>query len=118
VDSDGRIDLLPINWFRGNHSRLLRNVSDTKNNWIRISVVGKTFNRQGIGTRIEVFSGEERIGCGEIATGYGYASGQVAKAHFGLGDAARISLQLRFPDGSKREMKGISTLNQEIVIEE
>ena len=31
LNNDGRLDLILINWFRGNHTRLLRNVSPKKN---------------------------------------------------------------------------------------
>jgi len=118
VDGDGRIDLLPINWFRGNHSRLLQNETETRNSWLRISVRGKTFNQQGIGTLIEVFADGERVGCQEITTGYGYASGQEAKAHFGLGETSTVDLKIRFPDGTKREVKAVTELDREMVLEE
>lgn len=118
VDGDGRIDLLPINWFRGNESRLLWNASASENAWLRISVVGKSFNRQGIGTRVEVFDRGNRIGCQEISTGYGYASGQEAKAHFGLGNARIVDVRIRFPNGQTRVVEGLGNLNREWVIEE
>jgi hypothetical protein len=81
-DGDGRLDLLLVNWFEGNHTRLLRNTTPG-GNWLRVQVHAKgRVNREGIGLTVEVAG----IGRREIATGYGYASGQVPMAHFGLGE--------------------------------
>jgi hypothetical protein len=83
-DGDGRVDLLLVNWFAGNHTRLLRNTT-AGGNWLRVQVRSEGMcNREGIGLTVEVNGMDRR----EIATGYGYASGQVPIAHFGLGTAA------------------------------
>ena len=58
----------------------------------------------GIGSRVEVFaaghSGERGhlLGAQEISTGYGYASGQPAVCHFGLGNAEAVDVEVRLPD--------------------
>jgi hypothetical protein len=44
-------------------------------------------NREGIGLTVEI----PGIGKREIATGYGYASGQVPMAHFGLGTRKMVT---------------------------
>jgi hypothetical protein len=116
-DNDGRLDLILINWFRGNHTRLLRNVS-AKKNWLQIRVRGKRMNRMGIGAKITVRSSTgARRGFQEIATGYGYASGQPALAHFGLGDEQRVRVEVRFPDGKKIQLQNVAA-NQRLLIKE
>lgn len=103
-DNDGRLDLFLINWFTGDHSRLLRNESAARH-WLQVRVTGKQMNRMGIGAQVKLFKsgqlGKESalLGFQEISIGYGYASGQPALAHFGLGDAAKVDLQIRFPNG-------------------
>ncbi len=121
-DNDGRLDLFLVNWYRGNHSRLLRNTSNPENHWLTVRVHGRSFNRDGIGTRIRVFvrNGEVRslIGFQELGTGYGYASGQDTACHFGLGSATTVDLEIRFPNGSTIRREGVETLNQTLTIEE
>jgi len=103
-DNDGRIDLFLINWFQGNHSRLLHNESP-KANWLRVRVQGKTMNRMGIGAQVRIYQagaqGKENglLGFQEVTTGYGYASGQPAECHFGLGSHAAVDVQVKLPDG-------------------
>ena len=59
----------------------------------------------GIGTRVEIYEpgrlGDPKalVGRSEIATGYGYSSGQEAVAHFGLADRQRVDVRLVLPHG-------------------
>lgn len=120
-DNDGRIDLFLINWFQGNHSRLLHNTSAPRN-WLDVQVVGKKMNRMGIGAQVKVFPvlqvrpAESLLGFQEISTGYGYASGQPAIAHFGLGEHPRVAVEIKFPSG-KTIMRD-SVANKRLVVEE
>ena len=118
LDGDGRIDLFLINWFEGNHCRWLRNASADTGAWLRIRVAGRTFNREGIGSQIKVYADGKLIGFQELTTGYGYASGQVAACHFGLGEASLIDVENRFPNGEMRRLDSVSELNRELIIEE
>ena len=123
-DNDGRIDLFLINWFRGNHSRLLRNESARENHWLTVKVRGKTFNRQGIGSQVKIYSagglGKENalLGFQELSTGYGYASGQPAVCHFGLGSVEKVDLEVKLPNGKTVRRAGVTDINQVITIEE
>jgi hypothetical protein len=119
-DGDGRIDLFLANWFRGNHSRLLKNVSGT-NRWLDVSVRGRTINRMGIGAKVYVYKTGELhrdaglLGFQEIGTGFGFGSGQAAGAHFGTGRAHVVDVLVRFPDGSEKSLHGVDTDTQLIV---
>jgi hypothetical protein len=93
---------------------LLRN--ETKGgNWLRVQVEGaKGVNHMGIGARVNIYTagtlGEAAalLGCREIATGYGYASGQPAYAHFGLGKAEKVDVEVILPHGKgKLTHKGV-----------
>jgi hypothetical protein len=117
LDGDGRLDLMLVNWFTNNHSRLLRNTSPAKN-WCDVQVRGKRMNRSGIGARVSVFaSGERLLGYQEISTGYGYASGQPTVAHFGLGVERAVRVSVTFPDGRSLSRNDVRA-NQRLVIEE
>lgn len=117
-DNDGRVDLLLVNWFAGNHCRLLQNVSGTKgkpaNHWLDVQVSSDKSNRMCIGAQISVFPAGKLgdatalLGFQELTTGYGYASGQPAVCHFGLGEINQVDVKIRFPDGSIAESRGIA----------
>ena len=115
-NNDGQRDLLLVNWFSGNHTRLLQN-SSKDGGWLDVRVEGEGFNRMGIGSNVRVLAEGKLLGCGEVGTGYGYASGQSAWLHFGLGDAKSIDLELTFPNGKKLIRKDLKP-NQQIVVRE
>jgi len=109
-DNDGRLDLFLPNWWPESRSLLLRNETPS-GNWLQIQVRGpKGVNRMAIGARIRIFpagklgDASAMLGCQEIATGYGYASGQPAMTHFGLGKAQSVDVEVTLPHG-----KGTST---------
>jgi enediyne biosynthesis protein E4 len=117
LDGDGRTDLLLVNWFSNNHSRLLRNVSPPKN-WCDVQVRGKRMNRSGIGAKVTVFaSGGKLIGYQEISTGYGYASGQPSVAHFGLAAENAVRISVTFPGGRTISRNDVAA-NRRLLIEE
>ena len=117
-DNDGRLDIFLINWFQGNHCRLLHNES-AKKNWLQVQIVGKKMNRMGIGVQVKVLAAgrKDLLGFQEITTGYGYASGQPAIAHFGLGEQGKVDVELQFPDGWKM-IKSDVAVNRRIVVNE
>jgi hypothetical protein len=121
-DRDGRLDLFLVNWFRGNHCRLLRNTSDG-GNWLQVEVAGSKTNRMGIGAKVRIHpAGEtanagEVLGFQEVTTGYGYASGQEAICHFGLGSSKTVDVAVELPDGQKLVKRAVP-VNQRIVIKE
>lgn len=121
-DGDGRLDIFLINWFQENWSRLLHNESDT-NHWLDVTVAGKTFNRQGIGSQIRVYQAgklgkaDALLGFQELTTGYGYASGQPAGCHFGLGSHEKVDLAIRLPNGKQLKLTDVSA-NQKLNVAE
>lgn len=115
-DNDGRVDLFLVNWFQGNHCRLLRNESAPRS-WLTLTAKGKTTNRMGMGTRFSVFDGGKLVGTSELNIGHGYASGQPAECHFGLGDAKYVDIVARFPSGKTVERRGVMA-GQRLTIEE
>jgi len=114
-DNDGRLDLFLPNWWVESRSLLLRNETPG-GNWLRVQVEGvKGVNRMGIGSRVSVYAegklgqAAALLGCREIATGYGYASGQPAYAHFGLGKEKKVDVEVVLPHGKgKLTHKGVA----------
>jgi hypothetical protein len=122
-DGDGRIDLSLVNWFRDDHSRLLRNTSPPRS-WLDVRVTGKKTNRMGVGSKVWVYAARRLgepdglIGYQEIAVGYGYASGQLPVTHFGLGDAKAVDVRVTLPGGTDTiDRTGVSA-NRVLTVEE
>lgn len=112
-DGDGRLDLFLINWFQGNHSRLLRNESPPRH-WLDVRVAGRQTNRMGLGSQVRVYAAgqlgntEALLGFQELSIGFGYASGQAAVCHFGLGDADRVDLRVALPQRPAIDLRGVA----------
>ncbi len=116
---DGRVDLFLINWFQGNHSRLLKNVSSPNHHWLNVQVIGtKKMNRMGIGAQVRIYEAgklgqpKSLLGFQEQTTGYGYASGQEAVCHFGLGMASSVDVEIRTPGGAVFRQTGVQADQQ------
>jgi hypothetical protein len=121
-DNDGRLDLFLANWWMEAPSMLLRN--ETKGgHWLQVQVRGgKGVNRMGIGSRINVYAAGKlydksaRLGLREIAVGYGYASGQPAIAHFGLGDATAVDVEVVLPHGKGKIVRKNVKADQRLTV--
>jgi hypothetical protein len=78
----------------------------------------------GIGSRVSIYvegklgDPAALLGCREIATGYGYASGQPAYAHFGLGQAQKVDVEVILPHGKGKLMQTSVTANQMLKVKQ
>ena len=104
-DNDGRIDVFLASWWPEARSMLLRNETPG-GDWLDVEVPSANgVNRMGVGARVKIYSagklGERSamLGDREIAVGFGYASGQTAVAHFGLGKETAVDLEVILPHG-------------------
>jgi hypothetical protein len=107
-DDDGRLDIFLPSWWVEAPSLLLRNETPG-GRWLQVQVEGHGgVNRMGVGSRVSVYRAGRLgqpgalLGCREIAVGFGYASGQPAVAHFGLGTEQAVDLELVLPHGRGR----------------
>jgi enediyne biosynthesis protein E4 len=101
-DRDGRLDLFLVEWEPSLPSLLLRNESEA-GHWLEVSVDGT--NGHGIGWLIEVYEGDGTdpgglLGAREITVTQGYSAGVLPIAHFGLGEATEVTVQLTPPGGA------------------
>lgn len=102
-DRDGRLDMFLASWWVESPSLLLRNETPG-GNWLDVRVRGRRgLNSLGIGSRLNLYEPgrlgdlDALIACREIAVGFGYASGQEAVAHFGLGDRDACDVEVVLP---------------------
>jgi hypothetical protein len=124
-DNDGRLDLFLPSWWPERRSLLLHNETKGGNNWLRVQVEGtRGVNRMGIGSRVSLYTegklgqAAALLGCREIATGYGYASGQPAYAHFGLGRAKKVDVEVILPHGKGKLTRKSVAANQVLKVKQ
>ena len=119
-DRDGRLDMFLANWWVDSNSYLLHNET-VGGNWLEVVVSGGDgVNAQGIGSTVRIYKPgmvgkpEGLIGSKEIAVGYGYASGQEAVAHFGLGTLETCDVEVILPHSKGGIEKKNAKANQRI----
>jgi hypothetical protein len=122
-DNDGLVDIFLPSWWREFPSWLLRNETVNDNNWIKVKVQDvEGINTMGLGSKIMVYKTgrlgetEEMIGCNEICISNGYASGQIAVAHFGLGDVSTVDIEVVLPHDKGRIVREGVKANQLVTI--
>ncbi|MFB0509313.1 MAG: FG-GAP-like repeat-containing protein [bacterium] len=112
-DNDGDLDLVVGS---GSGVKLFRN-DGNKNNFLKVKVIGTKSNKAGIGARIKVTQGKKSQ-IREIQGGKGTTSQNSLVAHFGFGkDKKPVNVEVKFPSGFKKVLKGIN-LNQSLTIKE
>ena len=113
-DNDGDIDILIVNL--NEPPALLRN--DVKGNphWIKVKLVGGKSNRSAIGSRVTAKYGG-RIQAQEVLAQSSFLSVNDPRLHFGLGEAATVDLEVRWPNGGRLSLSKVPA-NQLVTIHE
>ena len=105
-DNDGDIDFV-IGNLNGS-LQFFRHEGAGPNHWVMFRARGAETNRDGIGTRITVFTGQLRQ-VWEIKRTVGIYSASDPRAHFGLGEANRIDrVQVKWPSGTVQEFRDVA----------
>src|SRR5262245_22128267 len=115
-DGDGDLDLV-ISMNNG-PARLLRNDADNRNNAVRVTTIGTTANRDGIGARVQAFIGGKPGPWAFVKTGSSYLSQSELPVTLGLGTATAVSgLRVTWPDGRVDNVPALQG-NQHVVVQE
>ncbi len=115
IDNDGDIDLLIADL--DGPPQLLRNDGGNANNSVLIKLVGVKSNRDGIGARVTVVSGD-LTQTDEVRSGDSYLSQSDMRLHFGVEKRAKIDqIQVRWPSGTVDKITGV-TANKIITLKE
>lgn len=100
-DGDGRLDAI-VNCMDSS-PKLLKNVTETKNHWVGLKLVGdvsKKSPKDAIGAVVFVTTGKLRQRY-DVYSGAGYSSQNDMVLHIGLGDATKIDkLEIRWTSGA------------------
>ncbi len=113
-DNDGDLDVLIINL--NEPPSLLRNDLKIKQNWIKVKLEGVKSNRSAIGARILAhFEGKSQTQA--LLSQSSFYSCNDPRLHFGLGRAATVDLEVRWPSGASESFKNLAA-NQLVTLKE
>jgi len=114
-NSDGCLDIVVHNLSQ--RPRLLQNLCNSDNGWIKVKLRGSNSNMDAIGARVEIIANNIRQ-IREISAGSSQMSQNMLEAHFGVGKVKTInSLTIHWPSGNIDVMKDVEA-NQSLVIVE
>lgn len=115
LDNDGDVDVVVLNSRR--EPTILRNDSPAPGHWLQVQLRGVKSNRDGIGTRVFVQSGDLKS-VAEVHSGRSYQSHFGTRLHFGLGSRERVDrIEVRWTSGLTNIIQS-QTANQLITITE
>jgi hypothetical protein len=98
LDNDGDVDLVIADL--DGPPQLLRNDGGNAKNFVVVRLIGVKSNRDGIGARVKVVSGD-LTQIDEVRSGGSYMSQNDMRLHFGLEKRAKIDLiEIRWPSGT------------------
>ena len=120
-NNDGCLDIyltnLGVSAQLPDEGRLFQNSCNSGNNWLVIDTVGTVSNRDGIGARIKVSTGEH-IQIREVTSGSSSLSQNMLPVHFGLGRAKIIdSIEIVWPSGVRQIFANVDP-NQRLTVTE
>ncbi|MEW5977874.1 MAG: CRTAC1 family protein [Acidobacteriota bacterium] len=104
-DNDGDIDVLVANC--NQPPNLLRNDGGNRAQWLKVKLVGSRSNRNGIGAKVKIRSGQ-RTRTFWISGGGSYLAAHDPRLHIGLGSRSRVErLEVRWPSGAHQQLSDL-----------
>ncbi len=124
LENDGDLDLLVVaqeavlpNYPVASVTRLFRN-DGARGNWLKVALRGLKAEKNGIGSRVTVFSRGRQMIREIDGGGSSHLSQNSTIAHFGLGDVTTVDSVLVTWAGGKQQLLTNQPVNQLLVIEE
>ncbi|MGB7324396.1 MAG: FG-GAP-like repeat-containing protein [Rubripirellula sp.] len=112
---DGRQDLIVTH--QTEPLAILENQTPTDHHWIDIRLAGRSCARDAIGTVIDVRAGDTTYTASHCS-GSGYMASNEPVIHVGLGTySGRVSITIRWPDGTHQTCDALATNQQWLVAE-
>jgi hypothetical protein len=104
-DNDGDLDAFIVNL--DDHGVFLRNNQGNEKNWLTISLTGTSSNRDGVGARVRVESGD-LIQSAQKKSTTGYLSQNDPRMHFGLNEYKMADkIEIIWPSGKVQVLEDI-----------
>ncbi len=115
-DNDGDLDLLLME--NNGRARLLRNDGGSRNNVLRVRLVGAASNRDGIGAIVTVRTASGAAMRRTVKSGSSYCSASELPLTFGLGAEAKVAgIEITWPSGRAETLPALDA-NQSVVVQE
>jgi hypothetical protein len=115
LDGDGDLDVTVSHLDAA--SALLENVSENRNSWIALRLIGTQTNRDAIGTRVELHTKTGRQ-CRQVSSGDSYLSHSDRTLFWGIPQGELVeSLTIEWPNGKKQQISRPG-LNRTLVFHE
>jgi len=105
LNNDGRVDAVVTT--NGGPAHVLLNMTETKNHWITLRLIGHKSNRDGIGAQVKISTplGDQ---WGTVTTASGYLSSSDPRLHFGLGAEQVVQrIEIRWPSGIQQVLVNV-----------
>ncbi len=116
-DTDGDLDLYIVNY--GDTCKLMRNELNNSRHWLQIDLVGKTCNRDGIGSKIQITTPNSVSQYYETRSGSNLGGGDSPYAHFGLDTQSLISeVKVKWPCGRLQSLYNVAVDQTLLIIED
>ncbi|HEX7894188.1 MAG TPA: CRTAC1 family protein [Terriglobales bacterium] len=118
VDNDGALDII-TNDFNSEPQVLMSDLAQRKKiHWLKVLLVGKQSNREGLGATVRVTAGAQTYAKYNDGKS-GYLSQSDLPLYFGLGDSTKIDrVEVRWPSGHVQTVRKHLTENHVLVIVE
>ena len=113
-DNDGDLDVLVA--CNNQPSILLRNDSPRQNKWVQLKLVGQGCNRDALGSLVKIET-TELTKIDFVRSGTSYLSDNDRRLSFGIGQAERVKVSIRWPCGARQEMEVQANASIQIVEE-
>ncbi len=116
-DGDGLIDILWSNVDSVNNMRLLRNLNQDNNNYIKFKLEGTISNRAAIGAKLYIHTPDGRMQLKRIYSGNGNSQSSLM-VHFGVGTNEIIdNVEIHWPSGVIQTLTDVA-VNQMVMVTE
>jgi enediyne biosynthesis protein E4 len=105
INNDGRIDAVVST--NGGPAHVLLNLTETKNHWITLRLIGHKSNRDGIGAQVKLVTA---LGSqwATVTTASGYLSSSDPRIHFGIGsESIAKRIEIRWPSGIRQVIENV-----------
>ena len=104
-DNDGDVDAYIVTL--NDHGALLRNNKGNENNWIALQLIGDESNRDGIGARVTIVSGDIQQYT-QKRSASGYLSQNDPRLYFGIGNNEIVEkIEVIWPSGKTQLLENI-----------
>ncbi len=123
IENDGDLDLLVVNqkpvkdYPTASVTKLFRN-DKPHGNWLKVALKGEKAETNGIGSRVEVVTGETKMMREIDGGGSSHLSQNTVVAHFGLGKAQKVDSVIVTWVGGKKQILLDQKINQLLTIME